>query len=205
MERNASSSSLSSILSNNSQAKYNNSNQMGYKKEPLNSDLNKNNILIKLNAEEEGSKKKGLNLKQLFDLSSELIEDVESYYMNGLINIFRHYTRLGEKINPTNLLSFSSWLRIFQDVGVVERRHISALYINKQLIFNKGLIDYHNSMNNSVQEKGFSGKTLNTNEVLLVYIDLTGKKNYKENSVKNVFDSRNVMKMESKNVQSKMG
>jgi hypothetical protein len=82
---------------------------------------------------------KALKLSEFLNIDSNIVEDVEQNYMNGLKNIYSHYSKFGDKVNGVSLLNYTSWLKIFQDIGLVEKSHLSGLYINKQLIF-KSLI-----------------------------------------------------------------
>ena len=181
------------------------------------SDLTNNNIIIRLNLEKNtlntkymigNSTKTNLTIKDFMTLSYSVIEQIENHYLNGLKNIYLHYIRQGEKINNNNLMSFSNYLHLFQDVGVVEKKQLSGVYINKQLIFNKGLIEYHQKVNEKNDSRVFSNKILNNNDIQLIYSNLTGRKNHStkkaaSNSVN--IDKSEILKLGEKNCQNKMG
>lgn len=189
----------------------------------LNSDLNKNNLLIKLNMNKKTSQKEKIKLGEILNVSNRVIEEIEQSYIIGLRNIFNHYCKIGDKINASNLLNSNSWLKILQDCGIVSKNNYSGIYINNQLIFKKGLIEYQNNMssipNNNTQNTqnnlnleshlNRNVTQLNSNQAMLIFQDLTGKKNFpseKKTKIINItnFDKKALIKLTKETEINKM-
>lgn len=176
-----------------------------------NSDLNRNNILVKFNEEPDTFK-----LKNLLELSPKTISIVESQYIKGLKRIFTYYSRIGDKLN-FDFLSITSWSKIFQDVGIISKKNPTGVYINKNLIFKKGLVEYHNKVNKDylIKEEVIKdgwGQMKET-DLKLIYTALTGKKNFrninssKQEKVDNSttsFNTKFILKTDRKSIQNKM-
>lgn len=187
-----SSSSLPSVNGNNENALIKRSNKIDF-----NSSITKNNILEKLfdepnildtnylfGNEKIQIKETGeyiIKLKQILDLDSETLSALENFYIEGIKSVYLYYVRLGEKADLNEVLSFSKYLQMFEDMNIVNKRKKCGLYVNKQLIYKKGLVEYHkNLLDDSKNDKEIA--LLTNNDLLLIFTDLTCKKTISKQS-----------------------
>lgn len=119
----------------------------------------------------------------LLNIDPIVIEKIENEYLIGLKRIYYLYAKYGEK-SFKHLLNFSSWIKIFQDAQLVPKFKDSAIYYNKNLIYKIGLIEYHKKNNSLMNRK--ENFIFNIEELKLIFINLTGNKNYKFESKKNI-------------------
>ena len=158
----------------------NNINQFNIDKVKLNSNLIRNDILIKYNMDSSNFK-----LKDLLEIKESSTDIIELYYIKGLKHIYNNYTNIGDKLN-FDYLTLSSWIKLIEDSNIYKKTNELGLYVNKNLIYKEGLINYYNEDKFSFKDNNINHK-INECDLNLIYTTLTGNKNFK-----NIFNSKDM-------------